>query len=268
MPLLTMYQVDAFADRVFGGNPAAVLILDDWLPDATMQAIAEENNLAETAFARPAAAGGWDLRWFTPTHEVNFCGHATLATAHVLATELGKPGDFAFATRIGELRVTRGAAGAAGDYVLDLPCLAPEPIGSEPPVLARIFGTLPRQTFRNFENVFVELADEATLRAFVPDQTAIATLVPPGLVITARGETHDFVSRYFVPAEGIPEDPVTGSIHATLVPYWAAKLDKTALSAFQCSKRGGHLKCRLAGERVLIGGRAVTFMQATIRLPD
>ena len=268
MPRLTMYQVDAFADRVFGGNPAAVLILDDWLPAAVMQAIAEENNLAETAFARPGSAGGWDLRWFTPTHEVNFCGHATLATAHVLAAERGEPGDLAFATRIGELRVTRGEGGEAGDYVLDLPCLRPEPIGNEPPVLARIFAGLPRRSFRNFENIFVELADEAALRAFVPDLTAIATLTPPGLVITARGESHDFVSRYFVPAEGIPEDPVTGSIHATLVPYWADKLGRSELSAFQCSKRGGHLRCTLAGDRVLIGGSAVTFMEATIRLPD
>ncbi|QCI69252.1 PhzF family phenazine biosynthesis protein [Phreatobacter stygius] len=258
-----MYQVDAFASRIFAGNPAAVLVLDDWLAVETMQAIAEENNLAETAFARPSGKG-WDLRWFTPTTEVNFCGHATLATAHVLATELNIPGDFAFATRVGELRVAR----QDGAYVMDLPCLPPEPIGDEPTALTAIFGDRRRATFRNFENLFVELEDEAALRAFVPDLMTIATLVPPGLVITAKAETHDFVSRYFVPAEGIPEDPVTGSIHATLVPYWAGKLGKTRLSALQCSKRGGHLLCELAGDRVLLTGQAVTFMTATIHLPD
>lgn len=263
MPAYTMYQVDAFASRVFGGNPAAVLILDDWLAGDTMQAIAEENNLAETAFARPNA-GGWDLRWFTPTTEVNFCGHATLATAHVLAAELKMSGDFVFATRVGELRVMR----RDGAYVLDLPCLPPEPIGDEPPALAAIFGDRRRATFRNFENLFVELADEAALRAFVPDLMTIATLVPPGLVVTAKGDSHDFVSRYFAPAEGIPEDPVTGSIHATLVPYWAGKLGKVRFSALQCSKRGGHLLCELAGDRVLLTGQATTFMTATIHVPD
>ena len=264
MPLLTMYQVDAFTTRLFGGNPAAVLILDDWLSEPVMQAIAEENNLSETAFARPRADGGWDLRWFAPTHEVNFCGHATLATAHVLAAERGLGGDFRFSTRVGELNVVR----RDGAYLLDLPCLAPEPVGAEPSQLQILFGDRRRATFRNFENLFVELEDEVAVRAYIPDHTVIATLRPPGLVITARGTAHDFVSRYFVPAEGISEDPVTGSIHATLVPYWAEKLGKTRLSAFQCSKRGGHLDCALADGRVMLSGGAVTFMQAMIRLPD
>ncbi|AZO78733.1 MULTISPECIES: PhzF family phenazine biosynthesis protein [unclassified Bosea (in: a-proteobacteria)] len=263
MPTLTMHQVDAFTDRVFAGNPAAVLILDDWLPEETMQAIANENNLAETAFARPNSSG-WDLRWFTPVHEVNFCGHATLATAHVLASAHCIPGEIEFATRVGPIRVSQQGKG----YRLDLPAFAPEPIDALPPAITALFPVPPRALFRNFENVFAVLADEKAVRTFVPDAAAIATLAPLCFGITARGESHDFVSRYFAPSAGIPEDPVTGSIHATLVPYWARELGKTRLEAFQASARGGHLGCELAGERVLVTGQAVTFMKAEIYLPN
>ena len=258
-----MYQVDAFADHVFGGNPAAVLILDDWLPDELMQSIAEENNLAETAFARPIGAG-WELRWFTPVHEVDFCGHATLATAHVLATEHGVTGDMVFATRVGDLRVARSPEG----YDLDLPGFPPEPLEPSPPLLAEIFAGQPIAAFRNFKNLFVALPDEQAVRGFVPDLLRIAALPLEGLVITAAGEAVDFVSRYFAPAGGIPEDPVTGSIHATLVPYWADRLGKTKLTAFQCSRRGGRLMCKLAGARVVLTGRAATFMKAEIFVAD
>lgn len=259
-----MYQVDAFTDHVFAGNPAAVLVLDgEWLPERVMQAVAGENNLAETAFARPNGAGGWDLRWFTPVHEANFCGHATLATAHVLAAELGTPGELVFSTRVGELRV-----GRLGDtYVLDLPTFPPEPLDEVPTVLAELFPTGWRTAFRNFENFFVELPDEAALRALTPDLARVATLFPFGLCVTAAGDQHDFVSRYFAPGAGIPEDPVTGSTHTTLVPHWASRLGRMELSAFQCSKRGGELKCELDGPRVRLAGSAVTFMTATIRLP-
>ncbi|WP_348627237.1 MULTISPECIES: PhzF family phenazine biosynthesis protein [unclassified Mesorhizobium] len=264
MTTLTMYQVDAFADRAFHGNPAAVLILEDWPPEDVMQAIANENNLAETAFARPNGKG-WDLRWFTPVHEADFCGHATLATAHVLAQEHDIAGDMAFATRVGELRVS----GRDGAYQLDLPCFPPQPVDAElASALQDTVSARPVASFRNFENLFVELADEAAVRSFVPDLSGIATFHPLGVVVTARGETHDFVSRYFAPGAGIPEDPVTGSIHATLIPYWSEKLGKTELSAFQCSQRGGHLLCELAGDRVRITGRAKTFMKAEIYLPD
>lgn len=263
MPTLTMHQVDAFTDKVFAGNPAAVLILDDWLAEPTMQAIANENNLAETAFARPNGSA-WDLRWFTPVHEVNFCGHATLATAHVLASAHGVSGDMEFLTRVGPIRVSRQDEG----YRLDLPAFAPEPIDALPSVIAALFPVPPRALFRNFENVFAVLADEQAVLAFVPDAAAIATLAPLCFGITAPGETHDFVSRYFAPSAGIPEDPVTGSIHATLVPYWAEELGKNRFEAFQASARGGHLSCELAGERVLITGHAVTFMKAEIYLPD
>jgi PhzF family phenazine biosynthesis protein len=264
MPTLTMYQVDAFAERVFQGNPAAVLILEDWLPDDVMQAVANENNLAETAFARPNGKG-WDLRWFTPVHEVDFCGHATLATAHVLASQHNVAGDMAFATRVGELRVSQ----RQGGYQLDLPYFPPQSVDDETmSALHDMFSLGLVACFRNFENLFVELADEAAVRSFVPDLFKIAAFDPLGVVVTARGDSHDFVSRYFAPAAGIPEDPVTGSIHATLVPYWSEKLGKTRLSAFQCSQRGGHLLCELADDRVLISGRAKTFMKAEIYLPD
>ncbi|MCO4319788.1 PhzF family phenazine biosynthesis protein [Phyllobacterium sp. 21LDTY02-6] len=261
MTRLDMYQVDAFTTELFSGNPAAVLVLDDWLGEATMQSIAAENNLAETAFVR-RGRDGWDLRWFTPVHEVDFCGHATLASAHVLARELGIKGPYSFETRVGTLRVSEGD----GAYQLDFPSFPPEPLGdvelpeglSATPIVA---------AFRNFENVFIEIESEAALAEFVPDHQKILRLQPLSLVVTARGDEHDFVSRYFAPHAGIPEDPVTGSIHATLTPYWAGKLGKNRLSAFQRSRRGGRLGCELAGDRVLITGAAITFMKAEIYLP-
>ncbi len=263
---MRMYQVDAFTDRLFAGNPAAVLVLEDWLPDQLMLAIAQENNLAETAFTRARPDGGWDLRWFTPAFEVDFCGHATLATAHVLMTETGARGPLAFHTRVGVL----GVAGGPGGYRLDLPCLPPEPLDALPEAIAGIFATPPRRIFRSFENVFADLGSAGAVRGYVPDLPAIARLGRCGLVVTGRedaGGRADFVSRYLAPGAGIPEDPVTGSIHATLVPYWAAELGRGRLMAFQASARGGWLDCELAGERVILSGNAVTFMRATISLP-
>jgi PhzF family phenazine biosynthesis protein len=269
MPELSMWQVDAFADRVFAGNPAAVLILErDWLTDAVMQAVAAENNLAETAFAKPRAGGdGWDLRWFTPVHEAAFCGHATLAAAHVLAAELGVAGGLVFTTGVGELRVERDGEA----YVLDIPAFQPKPLDDPPPALVELFPRGWRAAFRNFENLFVELEDEAAVRALVPDLPRVASLHPLGLCATARGAAggrYDFVSRYFAPGAGIPEDPVTGSTHATLVPYWAERLGRERLLAFQCSERGGELGCETISDRVRLRGCAVTFMEARVRLPD
>lgn len=262
---MRMYQVDAFTDRLFAGNPAAVLVLQDWLPEDVMQAIAEENNLAETAFVRPRPDGGWDLRWFTPAHEVAFCGHATLATAHVLYTSHEARGGLAFHTQVGVLKVER----RDGGYLLDLPRLDPEPVAAVPAGIGGMLAVPPAAVFRNFENLFLDLGSADAVRAFVPDLVAIATLGPMGLAITgqvAGGGDADFVSRYFAPAAGIPEDPVTGSIHATLVPYWAARLGRDRLRAFQASRRGGWLDCELTQDRVLIGGNAVTYMEATIFL--
>jgi predicted PhzF superfamily epimerase YddE/YHI9 len=263
---MKMFQVDAFTDRVFAGNPAAVLVLDRWLSDATMLAIARENDLAETAFAKPRDDGAWDLRWFAPAHEVDFCGHATLATAHVLITEAGARGPLLFHTRIGQLRVTQLPAG----YRLDVPCLPPQPLNALPVEIATIFAVAPGRLFRNFENIFADLGSADTVRRFVPDLGAISRLGPIGLVVTGQeteGAAADFVSRYFAPGAGIPEDPVTGSIHATLVPYWAKRVGRNKLKAFQASARGGWLDCEWVGDRVHLVGNAVTFMAATIFLP-
>jgi PhzF family phenazine biosynthesis protein len=265
---MQMYQVDAFADRLFAGNPAAVLVLDEWLADDLMLAIAQENNLAETAFVKARSDGAWDLRWFAPAHEVDFCGHATLATAHVLlasaTADLDAP--LVFHTRVGQLRVSKVRHG----YRLDIPRLSPEPLDKLPLAVANIFDETPVSIFRNFENIFADLGSADAVRHFVPDLAAIASLGPVGLVVTGKegdGSRAHFVSRYFAPGAGIPEDPVTGSIHATLVPYWAERLGLNRLVAFQASARGGWLDCELAEDRVFLVGNAVTFMEATILLP-
>lgn len=271
MPSFQMFQADAFTDRPFTGNPAAVLMTDAALPEALMQMIAAENNLAETAFVVPDG-DGWTIRWFTPTKEAAFCGHATLASAHVMAAELGLGDRFTFRTRkVGNLVVERVGGGT---YRLDLPLLKPEPATDAPDTLARLFpGTL-RGAFRNFENLFVELDGPAAVAACRPDFVAISGVAPMGLCVTARGGTGpdgapvDFVSRYFAPGAGIPEDPVTGSTHATLAPYWAERLGKDEMRAFQASSRGGLVGCRVAGDRVILTGQAVTVIEAQLRLPD
>ena len=264
---LRMYQVDAFTNRLFSGNPAAVLVLDDWPEDALMQAIAQENNLAETAFTHKRPDGGWDLRWFTPLQEVDFCGHATLATAHVLFTRLGCAGRLTFQTRVGALHVAQ----EDGAYQLDLPRLPPDPLDALPPEAQSSFPTPPTQIFRNFENIFADLGSAAAVRAFRPNLPDLKHMGRMGLVVTGQAAEEDgvdFVSRYFAPGAGIDEDPVTGSIHATLVPYWAAKLGRDRLRAFQASARGGWIGCAQTADRVLLSGQAVTFMQAEIALPD
>lgn len=263
---MRMFQVDAFTDRLFAGNPAAVLPVEDWPDEALMQAIAQENNLAETAFTRRRSDGGWDLRWFTPAQEVDFCGHATLATAHILFTRLGCAGRLTFHTRVGALHVAQAQAG----YQLDLPRLPPEPLDALPPEAGSSFPTLPDAIFRNFENIFADLGSAAAVRAFRPNLPDLARLGRVGLVVTGRaasGEGMDFVSRYFAPGAGIDEDPVTGSIHATLVPYWAEKLGRDDLRAFQASARGGFIGCAQSGDRVELTGQAVTFFEAQITLP-
>lgn len=264
---MQMYQVDAFTDRLFAGNPAAVLVLDDWLPDELMLSIAQENNLAETAFVKARVDGTWDLRWFAPAHEVDFCGHATLATAHVLFTKAKGGALLVFHTRVGELSVSKVPNG----YRLDIPRLTPEIIDALPQELEDIFAEPPVRIFRNFENIFADLGSADAVRSFVPDLVAIALLGPVGLVVTGQevdGAKAHFVSRYFAPGAGIPEDPVTGSIHATLVPYWAAQLGRNTLKAYQASARGGWLDCELTDDRVTLGGNAVTFMESTIFLPS
>ncbi|MCG7494702.1 PhzF family phenazine biosynthesis protein [Thalassobius sp. Cn5-15] len=268
---MKMYQVDAFADQLFAGNPAAVLLLDAPMSVPLMQNIAAENNLAETAFAYPKAAGDgsvlWALRWFTPTQEVDFCGHATLAAAHVLFAHRDVTGPLRFQTAVGEITVIEADNG----YQLDLPRFAPEPLDQLPEEIAEIFEAPPQLMFRNFENLFFVLESAEAVTAFEPDLNAIAKLGHIGVVITARaaaGSKADFVSRYFVPGAGIPEDPVTGSNHSTLVPYWAGELGRNDLLAYQASERGGWLDCTDTGDRVLVRGTAATFMIADLFLAD
>jgi PhzF family phenazine biosynthesis protein len=256
------FQVDAFTARAFAGNPAGVCVLQQWLPDAMLQRIAAENNLSETAFFT-RADGFFNLRWFTPAVEVDLCGHATLASAFVLFTELGHSGDTVrFQSRGGLLMATR-----QNDVVeLDFPTRAPAPC-SAPDNLLRGLGRKPREVLRA-RDYFAVFDSEADVAALSPDMTSLAKLDCLGIIVTARGSDADFVSRFFAPGAGVPEDPVTGSAHCSLIPYWAEKLGKTKLSGRQISKRGGELYCELRGERVGIGGRAVIYSRAELEIPD
>jgi len=258
-----MYQVDAFASELFAGNPAAVCILAKWLPDAIMQSIAAENNLAETAFAVPAAEG-YEIRWFTPETEVALCGHATLATAHVLFTtrERGESHLRFQSRQRGMLEVSK-----SGDWlVLDFPSDPTEAI-EMPRELVSALGGTPRSCWKGLTDYMVVYDTEAEIRALNPNYHLLNGIPVRGVIATAPGREYDFVSRFFAPNCGVPEDPVTGSAHTTLTPYWAQKLGKTRLKAAQRSPRGGVLRCELAGDRVKIAGQAVTYMKAEVYLP-
>ena len=255
---IRLFQVDAFTDRVFAGNPAAVCPLDRWLPDARMQAIAAENNLSETAFfVRQGEVFG--LRWFTPTCEVDLCGHATLASAFVILGRLepDRP-SVAFDTRSGRLTVTRDG----GRLAMDFPAKPARPVAA-PAGLAQDVGGNPSAVLEagNYMLVYASAAEVTALRPRMAALTDLGT----GVIATAPGDDCDFVSRFFVPAHGIPEDPVTGSTHCTLVPYWAARLGKDDLVARQVSARGGQLFCRAAGDRVRIAGQAVLYLEGEVR---
>ncbi|MEE8203199.1 MAG: PhzF family phenazine biosynthesis protein [Alphaproteobacteria bacterium] len=257
---IPLYQVDAFTGRVFGGNPAAVCPLEDWLDDATMQAIALENNLSETAFFVDRG-DAFDLRWFTPAAEVDLCGHATLATAFVLFSELGIEGDAVdFETRSGRLTVRR-----EGDkLVMDFPALPPRPC-DVPEGFAAALGRAPVEMLEN-DKLMAVYESEAEVVGLKPDMGGVAALPGDGVIATAPGEAVDFVSRYFAPKHAIPEDPVTGSAHCVLTPYWAERLERQRLSARQVSARGGELECEMRGARVLIAGRAVKYMEGIIEV--
>ncbi|HLB80835.1 MAG TPA: PhzF family phenazine biosynthesis protein [Dongiaceae bacterium] len=258
---IPLYQIDAFADRPFAGNPAAVCPLAAWLPDATMQAIAAENNLSETAFFVPAD-GHYDLRWFTPTIEVDLCGHATLAAGFVISTYLA-PGtaEMRFQTRSGPLGVSR-----RGDlFALDFPARPAQPC-PPPAALIEGLGRKPDEILAAEGNYLAVYPGEAELRALAPDMGPLAALGRVGVIATAAGRDVDFVSRYFAPAFGIPEDPVTGSAHCTLVPYWARRLGKAEMSARQVSRRGGELECEDRGARVIIAGRAALYLEGRIHV--
>ncbi|MGI4874055.1 MAG: PhzF family phenazine biosynthesis protein [Janthinobacterium lividum] len=268
---MRLYQIDAFARRPFTGNPAAVCPLPEWLPAETMQLIAAENNLAETAFFVPLAGPDADfhLRWFTPTFEIDLCGHATLATAHVLWQEQGftKP-EIVFQSQSGLLRVRRETD---GKLVLDFPSRPPRLLAPAdyPAALTRSLGpgaATPRAVLAS-RDLVVEFAHADEVLALRPDFVALIDLGYIGLIATAPGSgAVDFVSRFFAPEVGVPEDPVTGSAHSTLIPFWAEKLGKTELFARQESARGGELWCRLHGDRVDIGGYAVTYLRGEIEV--
>jgi PhzF family phenazine biosynthesis protein len=258
---LPLYVVDAFTDRLFRGNPAAVCPLAQWLPDATMQSLAAENNLAETAFLVPDGKG-WGLRWFTPCVEIDLCGHATLASAFVLARRDPARSEFRFQTRSGELVVTRDA----DIYTLDFPARDVQALSPQPALEAALGARVLDQHVA--ANVWIaELESAAAVQGLRPDFRALAALDCSAVSVTARGHDCDFVSRFFAPKAGIDEDPVTGSAHCGLVPLWAAQLGKTQFDARQLSARGGELRCELRGSRVLMSGRAVLYSTATVHLP-
>ncbi len=278
---MKIYQVDAFAAAMFQGNPAAVVPLTGWLPDTVMQNIAMENNLAETAFIVPAdTAGGYDylIRWFTPTMEVELCGHATLASGHVVFHHMGfDKNEIVFRSLYsGDLKVLKGTGKElALDFPANMPALAAHPgqdIFSDqctPQDAEAIFEGLhiaPRELYRGRHDFMVALDDEQEVEALAPDFRRLAVAPARGVVVTAPGKDVDFVSRCFFPQSGIDEDPVTGSAHTMMIPFWAARLGKNRLSAVQLSRRKGHLNCTLTGDRVFIGGYAHTFLQGDIFL--
>jgi PhzF family phenazine biosynthesis protein len=284
MPHLPLYVVDAFAERPFTGNPAAVVPLHAWLPDATLQAMAAEHNLSETAFL-VREGDGWRLRWFTPTTEVALCGHATLAAAFVLATELSEAPPFAFATKSGTLGVAR----EDGLFVLDFPADPPRAVVHPPEAIAAALGAAPREVWKARDWICL-FDDAAAVEALAPDHARIAALpdtetAPDGSCVIAtsqglgRGPARtiatapgsgaaDVVSRYFAAKVGIAEDPVTGAAHTQLVPFWADRLGRTRLICRQASHRGGTLACELAGDRVRMGGQARLYARGEILLPD
>lgn len=263
---LPLYIVNAFTSTPFGGNPAAVTPLEAWLADDVLQAIAAQHNLSETAFLVQTAEDKWDLRWFTPAAEVDLCGHATLASAHALRVERGVSLEsMRFDTRSGELRVNCSDYG----YELDFPALKPvatevESLVSEAlglPILHAV------QAAQGAWKILCEIESEGQLRLLQPDMTLLSRAQVPGVIVTCRGQEVDFVSRFFAPKLGVDEDPVTGSAHCLLAPYWGEKLEKTVMTAKQLSARGGDLECQLWNDRVLLRGEAVTYAVGEVVVP-
>jgi PhzF family phenazine biosynthesis protein len=259
---LDLYQVDAFTDRPFGGNPAAVCLLAESREAEWMQLVAREMNLSETAFLHPESSGGWQLRWFTPAVEVELCGHATLASAHVLweTGRLGPEEPARFHTLSGLLTAERREEGIELDF--------PARIAAEaelPPGLAEALGIEPRFVGRSRYDYLLEAPSEEAVRAAVPDHAVLRTLPVRGVILTAAASgPYDFVSRFFAPGAGVDEEPVTGSAHCTLGPFWAGRLGKSSFRAWQASARGGAVQVRVEGERVKLGGGAVTVLRGQL----
>ncbi len=258
---LPYYEVSAFTTNPFGGNPAGVCPLGAWLPDSVLQGIATNNNLAETAFTVPRG-NDFELRWFTPTIEMDLCGHATMAAAFVLFNERGlRASEVHFHSRSGLLTVTR----ASDLLTLDFPA-RPATASATPEALIRGLSAKPKEVLKSRDYLAV-FASEAEVRTLKPDFAALKTLDCLGIIATAPGTDCDFVSRFFAPGAGVDEDPVTGSAHCTLIPYWAERLGKTKLFARQVSPRGGELFCEYAGDRARIGGRAVLYLRGELEMP-
>jgi len=258
---LQIFQADAFASSLFKGNPAAVVPLTEWLSDELMQQIALENNLSETAFFIPED-DHFHIRWFTPKAEVRLCGHATLATAHVIFNELEFQGEhIEFNSQSGILTVKKIGDKLQLDFPADF-AQTVEPI----PVFAEAFGTHPLATFKGRTDYLLLFDSEETIQEFQPDISLLLATNARGIIVTAKGTTVDFVSRFFAPAVGVNEDPVTGSAHTTLIPFWSKRLNKTEMTALQLSARGGQLWCTLSGDRVLIAGKAVTYLRGEIEV--
>lgn len=259
---MPFYQVDAFSKKVFGGNPAAVCVMESWLENDVLQAIAAENNLSETAFLVPKSRELYELRWFTPTIEVDLCGHATLASAFVIFSFIDSTlSSLAFNTASGLLSVSR-----SGDLLsMDFPARKPKP-ADKFLLLSQALGAEPLEVLKS-RDLLAVFKDESTIKEMAPDFGKLKQINDTfAVIITAPGQKSDFVSRFFAPRAGIPEDPVTGSAHCTLIPYWAERLNKNKLHAFQLSKRGGELFCENAGDRVRISGYAVLYAQGELHL--
>jgi PhzF family phenazine biosynthesis protein len=257
---LPIYQIDAFTDKLFGGNPAAVVPLEQWLPEETMLAIAAENNLAETAFYVPTD-NGFHIRWFTPVVEVDLCGHATLAAAYVIFNIQNYEGEsISFESRSGVLTVDCKEDWLTLNFPVDQYHIAVPPPG----LVESLKNTTLLEVYKGKTDYLVVLESEEVVRDLDFDIIILSTIPARGVIVTAAGDEVDFVSRFFAPQSGIDEDPVTGSAHTTLIPYWADKLSKTKLNARQLSRRGGFLKCELKGDRVYIGGQAKLYLKGEI----
>jgi len=261
---LTLYQVDAFTKKLFGGNPAAVVPLDKWIDEDLMQRLGMENNLSETVFFVPSANGeaDYDIRWFTPAVEINLCGHATLASAYILYNFLDfKKPSIRFNSKSGILTITKNN----GRISLDFPSWKPEPLDNYHPGLQKALGNVAIASVYKYRDLLLELPNEEAVANCKPDFTLLKE-IGEKIIITAKGNKVDFVSRFFAPTAGIDEDPVTGSAHSQLIPYWAARLGKNKLHALQLSQRGGELWCELSGDRVTISGECVFYMKGELEI--
>jgi len=259
---LNIFVVDAFSDQQFKGNSAAVVPVDNWLSDELMQNIAAENNLSETAFLKRVSSNKYEIRWFSPLTEIDFCGHATLASAHVLFFEFGLDKKIEFITsKVGNLSVLLNKQ---GEIEMTFPCQKPELVSVIPEQLLAGLSKAPVEVLKNRQAYFAVFNSEQDVFTVNYDSELLKQLAPLDVVVTSKSSQYDFVSRYFWPANGGDEDPVTGSIHAGLAPYWAEKLDKRDLQAYQASKRGGVLNCVVSDENIIVSGKGVLYLKGKI----